>query len=159
MNYNNKISIVRTTCCPDGKGLIGKLYVNGVHFCETLENRDFLIPIGNYKITLEVQSPKYMSKRPYNTLCVRNGLKGCVPRLLNVSGRSGILIHCGNFAKDSMGCILVGRYYPQDKYGLNRIVESRNTFIELYQIMSSSNVCIDLEISDVRNLESIKNIK
>lgn len=150
------INVVRCYNTPDGQGLVGKLYINDKFFCHTLENRDFIIPIGKYKITLDVQSPKYCTREPYKSLCIRNGVHGCVPRILNVIGRSGILIHCGNYAKDSMGCILVGQY---DKFSKNRIIESKRTFIDLYHIIRNSKLLIELEIHDVRNIESIKNIK
>lgn len=32
-----------------------------------------------------------------------------MPFLLNVNGRVGIMIHTGNYPKDTQGCILVGR--------------------------------------------------
>lgn len=94
---------------------IGKLYVNGAYFCDTCEDRDRLyfgekkvqnktaIPCGRYEITQDVVSPKYSSRQPYKDIC-----KGRVPRLLNVPQFEGILIHIGNTADDSSGCILVG---------------------------------------------------
>ena len=50
------------------------------------------IPYGKYKITLN-KSPRF---------------KRDLPRLLDVPHFEGILIHRGNTAKDSAGCILVG---------------------------------------------------
>lgn len=92
---------------------IGKLYIDGAYFCDTLEdpNRDHnkdgdlndigegkvygdtAIPFGTYKMILNV-SPKF---------------KRLLPRLLNVPHFEGILIHRGNTAKDTHGCILVGK--------------------------------------------------
>jgi hypothetical protein len=91
---------------------IGTLYVDGVKFCDTLEDTDrglkqdtpldeikaikvkgqTAIPTGTYAMTINV-SPKF------NRL---------LPRLLDVPGFDGILIHRGNTADDTMGCILVG---------------------------------------------------
>ena len=90
---------------------IGNLYINGSFFSNTLEdkNRDVnkngkfdngetkiygetCIPFGTYKIILTM-SPKFKRE---------------LPRLLNVPSFEGVLIHRGNTAKDSAGCILVG---------------------------------------------------
>ena len=96
---------------PKSTYTIGRLYVDGELFCNTLEDRvadinkngvfdgdekkiysETAIPYGTYKVVYE-WSPRFG----------RN-----LPRLLNVPSFSGILIHSGNTAKDSSGCILVG---------------------------------------------------
>lgn len=91
---------------------IGRMYIEGKYFCDTLEDKDRLltqntplstimsvkmpgstaIPTGTYKVIVNM-SPKF---------------KRNLPRLLNVPGFEGILIHRGNTDKDSAGCILVG---------------------------------------------------
>lgn len=81
---------------------IGKLYVDGVYFCDTLENpvrpegikipNETAIPYGTYEVIINF-SPKF---------------KRILPRLLNVPMFDGILIHRGNSVKDTSGCILVG---------------------------------------------------
>lgn len=95
---------------------IGRLSVDGRYICDTLEDRDrddnrngrfdggekkvyaqTAIPNGTYKVTLE-HSPKFSPKY--------GGRK--VPYLHNVPHFEGILIHTGNTADDSAGCILVG---------------------------------------------------
>lgn len=97
---------------------VGRLYVDGKFFCNTLEDtvRDLnrerkvlgktAIPYGEYKVVFN-WSPKFG----------RN-----LPRLLNVPAFEGILIHPGNTADDSSGCILVGK---NTKVG--RLTESRYT--------------------------------
>ena len=102
---------------------IGKLYVNGKYFCDTLEDTDrglkstmspyeiqkikqkgiTAIPTGTYEITLKTYSQKFGSRSQYS-FC-----KGYLPRLLNVPGYDGILIHIGNYPSDTDGCILVGK--------------------------------------------------
>ncbi|MBR4886812.1 MAG: hypothetical protein IKU16_05995 [Muribaculaceae bacterium] len=101
---------------------IGKLFVDGTYFCDTCEDKvrdlnkdgdlndigedkvygETAIPYGTYEVTMNVQSPKYSQRASY-AWC-----QGYLPRLLNVPHFEGILIHAGNTAKDSAGCILVG---------------------------------------------------
>ena len=135
---------------------IGKLYIDGTYFCDTLEDTDrgldqsmdletihekkikgsTAIPTGTYRVTLNVVSPKYSKRSQYN-FC-----KGKVPRLLDVPGYEGILIHIGNYPKDTEGCILVGK---NTKVGA--VLDSTNTFRELYSrlILSSSPIKITVK--------------
>lgn len=97
---------------------VGRLFVDGKLFCNTLEDtvRDLsnekkvygktAIPYGEYKVVYN-WSPKFG----------RN-----LPRLLNVPAFEGILIHPGNTADDSAGCILVGKNTE-----VGRLTESRYT--------------------------------
>ncbi len=85
---------------------IGKLYINNEYFCDTLEDtvRDIApdgtgkvyartaIPEGSYSVIL-AQSPRF---------------KRLLPRLIDVPYFAGVLIHSGNTAEDTHGCILVG---------------------------------------------------
>ena len=122
---------------------VGKLYLNGVYFCDTLEdkNRDLnkngifdgdekkvysetCIPFGQYKVIIN-QSPRF---------------KRLMPRLLNVPHFDGILIHNGVTEKNSAGCILVGSYNGQ------KLVRSKEIFNKLFEIMKYYN---DIQISIV----------
>ena len=90
---------------------IGKLSMDGKYFCDTLEDqvRDLTkerkipgrtaIPAGVYEIVVNV-SPRFKRK---------------LPRLLDVPGFDGILIHRGNTAEDTAGCILVGENRERGK--------------------------------------------
>lgn len=83
---------------------VGKLYVDGQYWCDTLEDRvrdlgkepkvpgRTAIPEGTYDVVVNI-SPKF---------------KRLLPRLLRVPHFEGILIHRGNTDKDTAGCILVG---------------------------------------------------
>lgn len=107
---------------------IGHLYQilpggNKKYICDTIEDTDrglsdemllkdiknkkvyseTAIPTGKYMITLDIKSPKYSKIKYYYDYC-----GGYLPRLLNVKGFDGILIHKGNTAADSAGCILPG---------------------------------------------------
>lgn len=122
--------------------VIGNLYIDGKFFSNTLEDTDrnlddsmslaeimklkkpaiTAIPTGTYDITLDVISPKYKNDIFYKEVC-----EGKVPRLLNVKGYSGVLIHAGNSIEDTEGCILVGMNKEKGK-----VLESRATFKNLY---------------------------
>jgi hypothetical protein len=90
---------------------IGSLSIDGKKFCDTLEDKvrdlnkngvfdgdekkvyaETAIPYGTYDIVVD-----YSLK-----------FKRELPRLQNVKHFEGILIHRGNTAEDSAGCILVG---------------------------------------------------
>lgn len=81
---------------------IGKLFINGEYFCDTLEDTvrpeeekipgKTAIPYGTYDIILTM-SPRF---------------KRVLPLLLNVPNFEGIRIHSGNKPEDTEGCILVG---------------------------------------------------
>ena len=125
--------------------VIGRLYVDGVFECNTLEDRDrglkqtdslsFIrarkvyaetaIPSGTYVITMDIVSGKYSAVQYYWNLC-----KGKMPRLLDVPGFDGILIHPGNTALDSSGCLLVGKNTVK-----GRLTSSRECFERLYKKM------------------------
>lgn len=127
---------------------IGNLYVNGSLFCNTLEDRDrnikqtdnlstikskkiygeTAIPIGKYKITLDITSPKYSAVKWYKNLC-----QGKMPRLLDVPGFEGILIHPGNTPFDTYGCILVGKNTIK-----GQVTQSKDTFSKLYKLMKAA---------------------
>lgn len=116
-----KIELIRIYNCPTY--CIGKLYINGVYQNDTLEDTDrgldqsmseaeirkikvyrqTAIPTGSYKITMSVQSPKFAQYPFYKELC-----NGYLPRLQNVKGFDGILMHCGSTANNSAGCVLQG---------------------------------------------------
>ena len=134
---------------PKATYTIGRLYVDGVLFCNTLEDRDrglkqsdnldyikarkvygeTAIPKGTYTVSMNVTSPKYAAVSWYWQLC-----KGKMPRLQNVPGFDGILIHPGNTALDTLGCILVGK---NTKVG--QLTESKATFKALYKEMKKAS--------------------
>lgn len=119
-----KLLLIRNTYAADYTG--GYLSIDGVKFCDTLEparKKVFgSIPEGMYQITLNVQSPKFANVSTYRVI----GYK--MPRLMDVPGRDGILIHPGNDAlRDSSGCILVGTMTSP-----GWLSKSRDTFFSLY---------------------------
>ena len=135
---------------------VGNLYINGKWIANTLEDVDrnldssmsveqiktikkphiTAIPTGTYQVTLNVVSPRFGSRKFYKEVC-----NGKVPRLLNVKGFDGVLIHSGNKAKDTDGCILVG----QNKV-VGQVINSQATFRELYKLLLSSKNNITIKI-------------
>lgn len=137
---------------------IGKMYINGKYQCDTIEDADrelkqsmsleqikklkvygeTAIPTGTYKVTLDVVSPKYSKQQFYLT----HAGNGRVPRLLNVKGFDGVLIHCGNTAQDSLGCILVG-----ENKVVGKVINSRETFKNLYKelLKDKNNITLTIE--------------
>lgn len=128
---------------------IGKLYIDGVYFCDTLEDRDrgltqsmslkeiqskkvpsqTAIPTGTYEVSVSVVSPRFSKKAVYQKIC-----KGRVPRLLNVPGYDGVLIHIGNTDKDSAGCILVGK-----NSAVGKVLQSTDTFTRLFAKLNEAD--------------------
>lgn len=122
---------------------IGKLFINNVFFCNTLEDKDrgltsamsiekikamkkvtiTAIPSGTYNVRMDIISPKYSSKEWY----VKNCNDARMPRLENVPGYVGVLIHPGNTAEETEGCILVGK---NDVVG--KVTKSKDYFLQLY---------------------------
>lgn len=129
---------------------IGKLYIDGVYFCDTLEDKDrgltqstplseirvkkvatkTAIPTGTYDLTMNIVSPRLSRYQFYRTNCN----SGRVPRLLNVPGFDGILIHTGNTAADSAGCILVGKNSQ-----VGKVLNSKTTFLKLYKLLDQAS--------------------
>lgn len=148
---------------------IGHLYIDDVYFCDVIEDTDrgadssmkftsvggnkgywttpegkkinkvpseTAIPTGRYEITLNVQSPKYAKKATWKAFC-----DGYMPRLLNIHGFDGVLIHTGNTQKDSAGCLIVG----QNKE-VGKVVNSTVTFKNLYKKLKSTKEKIYITI-------------
>ena len=123
---------------------ISNMYIDGVKFCNVLEDKDrgltsdmseediksikvhgkTAIPTGTYNITLDVVSPKFSKYKQYQ-FC-----NGKLPRLIDVPGYSGVLIHIGNTEVDTDGCLLVGQNNV-----VGKVTNSTATFKALYDKM------------------------
>lgn len=112
----------------------GRLYADGKHVCDTVEDTDrdanrngvfdgaeqkvyakTAIPNGRYRVTLEHSprfSPRYDGRR--------------VPTLHAVPHFTNVLIHTGNTADDSAGCIIVGI-----RAGNGVVQHSKATFLDV----------------------------
>lgn len=96
-----------------GNAVLGKLLVDGNVVCDTLENKDTLIPCGQYKLSV-CDSPKFKRKL-------------ALIHSDDVPSSRGIRIHAGNTADSSRGCILVGFGRINDTIAHSRAAESAVT--------------------------------
>ena len=117
---------------------IGHLYVEGLYFCDTLEDKvrqlnslsdkvygETAIPQGRYRITLDIKSNKFAQYSFYKDVC-----NGYLPRLMSVPFFDGILLHIADGYKGAdllEGCIGVGK--NKIKGGL---LYGKEVFTELY---------------------------
>lgn len=131
-----------------GSYTIGKMYIDGEYFCDTLEDTDrglsqsmdlneikskkvpgqTAIPTGTYKVIVN-QSPKF---------------KRNLPRLLAVPGFEGVLIHRGNTNKDTAGCILIGENKEVGKVINSTRYEMRLVNKLLYIQSNKENITITI---------------
>lgn len=109
--------------------IIGRMLIDGQFVCHTMEPpytaAHPCIPSGTYEVEM-YPSTKFKALRPI---------------VKNVPKRSGILIHEGNFPRDTMGCILVGR---NDRVG--HLSGSRNALSDImYRISHSDKTTITIK--------------
>ncbi len=120
---------------------IGRLFVDGKYFCDTLEDRcrdldkeekvmnETAIPEGIYEVIVNV-SAKFRRK---------------LPLLLDVPHFSGIRIHRGNMDKDTSGCILVGENKQQ-----GRVINSTGYELKLTEMIEKAMLSGEKIVIQVR---------
>jgi len=94
------------------KSTLGKLFIDGVGFCDTLEDEDRGLTsemlIDEIK-AIKVHSQTAIPKGRYEVvLSYSNRFKKLLPLLVSVKGFEGIRIHSGNTQYHTEGCILLG---------------------------------------------------
>lgn len=117
----------------DSKSTEGVL--TGVNFeCYTLEppftdgGHGSAISEGRYKIILAA-SPKFLTSTDEWVQKFAHAM----PHLVDVPGRTAIMVHFGNRASDTEGCILVG-----EKESVDFIGASRAAFEEFYNLLAET---------------------
>lgn len=149
-----KIEVRRKT--RSAKYTEGELYVDGVKICDTLEDKDrgltqampekeierqkvygeTAIPSGTYKVRLDVYSPKFGVMPYYQEVC-----KGRLPRLVDVPGYDGVLIHVGRTAENTLGCILVG-----EKVSVGMLTHGKEAFKRVWEaIKDGKDISIEVK--------------
>lgn len=128
---------------------VGRMSIDGTFICNTMEDVDrglddgmqdwmiknkkipnvTAIPTGRYKIDMDTVSPKFSKYPFYMEVC-----QGKLPRIKNVRGFDGILIHCGVDHSNSSGCILVGMNTQ-----VGKLTDSKETFKKIYALMKEAH--------------------
>lgn len=120
------------------KYTIGKLYIDGEYFCDTIEDTD-------RGLTQTMTDAQIKSKKVYGQTAIPTGtyrviisysnkFKRQMPLLLNVPGFLGIRIHSGNTEKDTEGCLIVGK-----NKAVGKVIESKDTYNKLFSILCEAN--------------------
>lgn len=99
-----KLTLLRTSENKDTDCTFGRLDIEGLFQCVTLERRSVKIPIGTYPIEF-TWSPHFNLN---------------LPLLDSVPGRSAIRIHAANYPAQLEGCIAVGTTHNQDSLSNSR---------------------------------------
>jgi hypothetical protein len=125
---------------------IGRLFVNEKFFCYTLEDKDrglkqtdtliyiqakkifgvTAIPSGSYELIVNL-SPKF---------------KRMLPRILNIKGFDGVLLHRGNSADVSLGCILIG--YQKGDNAIFESTKAENDLVNLLLLHKDEKHTIEI---------------
>lgn len=115
---------------------IGNMYIDGNYVCDTLEdtvrdlNKNGKFDAGEYKVYGETAIPygRYEVRWTFSSR-----FKKYMPELIDVPNFSGIRIHSGNTAKDTLGCILLGK---NTKKGM--VTESKITCNKVYPLIKDA---------------------
>lgn len=98
---------------------IGKMYVDGKYLCDTLEDKDRGLKQSDAVSSIQKIKVQHQTAIPvgiYEVIVNKSPRFGrMLPRILNIPGFDGVLIHRGNTDKDTSGCILVGEYKGGDR--------------------------------------------
>lgn len=125
---------------------IGKLYIDDVYFCDTIEdtvrdlNKNGKFDNGEKKVHSKTAIPygTYEIKWTYSPR-----FKKYTPQLMNVPSFEGIRIHAGNTSADTEGCLILGKNKQ-----VGKVLNSRDTINKFYPIIkeSCSNGKVTIEI-------------
>ena len=113
---------------------IGKMYINGEYFCDSLEDTD-------RGLTREMSLAEMKEVKEYGRTAIPTGrypiaytysarFKKHLPLLLQVPAFEGVRIHSGNTHKDTEGCILLG-----ENKAVGKVLNSRKTMDEFLRIL------------------------
>ena len=124
---------------------IGRMYIDGAYFCDTLEDTDRGMkqdmPLSELK-EIKVAGRTAIPTGKYCVYLTRSPKFGKVlPLIYDVPAFTGIRIHSGNTDEDTQGCILVGK----NKI-VGRVINSRQTMDKLMEILDGQeSITIEIE--------------
>lgn len=132
------MNIILDRIAKKSKYTIGKLYIDGEYFCDTIEDTD-------RGLTQTMTDAQIKSKKVYGQTAIPTGtykviisysnkFKRQMPLLLNVPGFLGIRVHSGNTEKDTEGCLIVGK-----NKAVGKVIESKDTYNKLFSILCEAN--------------------
>ena len=131
------------------KYTIGKLYIDGEWFCDTIEDVVRNLPKDcpytpkgrNCKCKEKVYGETAIPAGTYKViLSYSNRFKRILPELLNVPHFLGIRIHRGNTEQDSAGCIILGENKVKGK-----VINSTPYEIKLIKLLENQkNITITI---------------
>lgn len=115
---------------------IGKLYIDDVYFCDTIEdtvrdiNKNGKFDNGEKKVRSKTAIPygTYEIKWTYSPR-----FKKYTPQLMNVPSFEGIRIHAGNTSADTEGCLILG-----ENKQVGKVLNSRATINKFYPIIKEA---------------------
>jgi hypothetical protein len=115
-----ELKLIRETKTNDST--IGKLYINEIYHCYTLEDKEREV---------KVQNVTAIPKGKYEVIVnFSNRFQQQMPLLLNVPNFEGVRIHWGNYSKDTEGCILLGT-----TKAVNMIGNSRTAYAKFMSVI------------------------
>ena len=128
---------------------VGRMAIDGVIVANTMEDVDrglddgmpewkiknqkipnvTAIPTGRYEVDMDTVSPRFSKYPFYMEVC-----QGKLPRIKNVKGFTGILLHCGVDHSHSSGCLLLGLNKVKGK-----LTDTKETFKKVYALMKEAH--------------------
>ena len=128
---------------------VGRMSIDGTVVCNTMEDVDrgldsdmpdwmiknkkipnvTAIPTGRYQVDMDTVSPRFSKYPFYMEVC-----KGKLPRLKNVKGFDGILLHCGADHSNSSGCLLLGLNKQ-----IGKLTDTKEAFKKVYALMKAAH--------------------
>lgn len=125
------------------KSTLGRLYLNNELFCYVAEDAFHMpkikgktrIPAGSYRLHLKPLGSSHFDTN-YTNKFGNVFHKGMI-ELENVPNYVGVLIHIGNDADDTEGCLLVGLspIEKADEHGSYRVASSTDAYKKLYPLV------------------------
>lgn len=134
-----RLTIVRYSTSDDCT--LGALLINGRFACYTLEDThrsvkllgETRIPSGIYRVELK-KSGQWHTKMSQRMPDIHEGML----EICDVPEFTDILIHPGNFAADTKGCILVGDEANNNQTGKGHVMGSLLAYSRVYPIIAAA---------------------